>query len=213
MTAIGVLDGPDVDLSALAVALIDAGGANLGSVRYALERLGITPRIVRDAAGLVGADRIVLPGVGAAAQAMECLEGQGLLQPLRASRVPLLGICLGMQLLFEASDEGDTPCLGLLPGRVRRMPATPGIRIPHMGWNALRATRSAALLDGIADGTQVYFVHGYAAPVDADTVSATTHGDAFAAVVQRGHCTGMQFHPERSGPAGLRLLRNALVAA
>lgn len=191
------------------VALVDAGGANLGSVRYALERLGVVPEIVRDPAALARADRIILPGVGAAAPAMAALQAQGLDRALRVANVPLLGICLGMQLLYEASDEGgDTRCLGFLRGRVRRLSASPGLRVPHMGWNALADVADTPLLRGIADGDSVYFVHGYAAPVGGDTVASARHGDAFGAVVQRGLYCGAQFHPERSAKAGARLLEN-----
>ena len=126
------------------VALIDAGGANLGSVRYALERLGATPRIVRDADGLRGARRVLLPGVGAAPPAMDLLRERGLDDALRALQVPLLGVCLGMQLLFDASEEGDVVCLGLLPGRVRKLYPACGTRVPHMGWNSLEPTRAAS---------------------------------------------------------------------
>ena len=190
------------------VALIDAGGANLGSVRYALERLGIQPRLVRDAAGLQGAQRVILPGVGAAPQAMKRLHEQGLVEPLRQLQVPLLGICLGMQLLFERSEEGDVECLGLLPGIVRHLHPALGIRVPHMGWNRLLPMRESSLLAGVGEGSSAYFVHGYAAPVPADTVAACNHGGLFAAVVQRGRYCGAQFHPERSADAGARILRN-----
>lgn len=190
------------------VALIDAGGANLGSVRYALERLGIEPEIVRDADQLARAERIILPGVGAAAPAMAALREQGLDDALRAAKVPLLGICLGMQLLYDASDEGDTACLGLVPGRVRRMSSSPGVRIPHMGWNALADVAVTPLLDGIGNGDSVYFVHGYAAPITENTVAVARHGDAFCAIVRHGLFCGAQFHPERSAATGARLLEN-----
>ncbi len=190
------------------VALIDAGGANLGSVRYALQRLGVEPDIVRDADALDGAERIILPGVGAAAPAMAALRARGLDQALGSAAVPLLGICLGMQLLYEVSDEADTACLGLLPGRVRRLSPAPGLRIPHMGWNALTDIADTPLLRGIDEGDSVYFVHGYAAPIGEDTVAGARHGVAFSAVVQRGLRCGAQFHPERSAGAGARLLEN-----
>lgn len=196
-----------------AVALIDAGGANLGSVRYALERLGVTVRIVRDADGLRDAKRVILPGVGAAAPAMAILHERGLDDAIRALQVPLLGICLGMQLLFEASDEGDVECLGLLPGRVQRMPAGDGIRIPHMGWNTLEPMRKSTLLDGITAGAQAYFVHGYAAPVTDDCIATCTHGQRFSAAVQCGRIFGAQFHPERSATVGVRLLSNFLAVS
>lgn len=191
-----------------AVALIDAGGANLGSVRYALERLGVTPKIVHDADGLRDAQRVILPGVGAAPPAMALLRERGLDDAVRQLQVPLLGICLGMQLLFEASDEGEVECLGLLPGRVQKMQASAGIRVPHMGWNALEPLRQSTLLEGVASGAQAYFVHGYAAPVTDDCVAACVHGQRFAAVVQRGMVFGAQFHPERSAVVGARLLGN-----
>ncbi|WP_028918928.1 imidazole glycerol phosphate synthase subunit HisH [Pseudoxanthomonas suwonensis] len=192
------------------VAIIDAGGANLGSVCYALERLGVAPRVVRDAAGLEGADRVILPGVGAAPEAMRRLHAQDLVEPLRRLQAPLLGICLGMQLLYEGSEEGDVECLGLLPGVVRHMRPGQCIRIPHMGWNGLRIMRPSALMDGVPEGASAYFVHSYAAPLTADTVAASDHGSLFTAVVQRGRHCGAQFHPERSAATGARILRNFL---
>ncbi|MEA9557879.1 imidazole glycerol phosphate synthase subunit HisH [Xanthomonas nasturtii] len=192
------------------LALIDAGGANLGSVRYALERLGVEARLVRDAAGLQGADRVILPGVGAAPEAMKRLHAQGLIEPLRQLQVPLIGICLGMQLLFERSEEGDVECLGLLSGVVRHMTPALGIRVPHMGWNQLVPMRESALLAGLPERASAYFVHGYAAPVTPDTVAACDHGGLFTAVVQQGLRCGAQFHPERSAETGARILRNFL---
>ncbi|KHL57584.1 imidazole glycerol phosphate synthase subunit HisH [Xanthomonas cannabis] len=192
------------------VALIDAGGANLGSVRYALERLGVEARLVRDAAGLQGAERVILPGVGAAPEAMKRLRAQGLVEPLRQLQVPLIGICLGMQLLFERSEEGNVECLGLVPGIVRHMTPALGIRVPHMGWNQLVPMRDSALLAGLPERASAYFVHGYAAPVTADTVAACDHGGLFTAVVQQGLRCGAQFHPERSADTGARILRNFL---
>ena len=193
-----------------AVALVDAGGANLGSVRYALERLGAEVRVARDPAGLDGCARVVLPGVGAAAPAMAALRARGLDDALRRSTVPLLGICLGMQLLFDHSEEGDVACLGILAGRVRRMSPAPGARVPHMGWNRLRHRRESWLTQGIADGGQAYFVHGYAAPVDDACIASCEHGAPFAAVAGRGRAWGAQFHPERSAALGARLLSNFL---
>jgi len=192
------------------VALIDAGGANLGSVRYALERLGVDARIVRDADGLRGAQRVILPGVGAAAPAMALLCERGLDNALRALDVPLLGICLGMQLLFDTSEEGDVECLGLLAGNVFRLRGDASLRVPHMGWNTLVPVRDSALLRRIVLPAHAYFVHGYAAPVTDDCIATCTHGEAFAACVQRGRVAGMQFHPERSADVGSSLLANFL---
>jgi len=192
------------------VALIDSGGANIGSVRYALERLGVDARLTGDADEIRAAERVILPGVGAAAPAMARLRELGLIDTIRSLTQPLLGICLGMQLLFEGSDEGEVECLGLLPGRVRRMPDSAGVRIPHMGWNRLIPRRDSALLHGIEPGAQAYFVHSFAAPVSADCVADCTHGEAFAAVVERGNVAGAQFHPERSAAVGARLLSNFL---
>ncbi len=193
--------------------LIDAGGANLASVRWALERLGARVTVSADPRALRRAERVVLPGVGAAAVAMARLRAAGLVEPLRALTAPLLGICLGMQLLFEASEEGEVAGLGLLPGRVCRLRAGERLRVPHTGWNRLRIARPDPLLAGIADGAQVYFVHAYAAPLSVDTVAACRHGDEFAAVVRRGRLAGAQFHPERSAAAGARLLDNFLAGA
>ena len=192
------------------VAVIDAGGANFGSVCYALERLGARPRIVRDADALAGAPRVLLPGVGAAGPAMSLLRERGFAEVLPVLPVPLLGICLGMQLLFEASDEGDVACLGVLPGRVRKLAGGPGLRVPHMGWNTLEQVAASPLLGGIERDAHAYFVHGYAVPVTGDCIAACTHGERFAAMVARGRIAGAQFHPERSSATGARLLANFL---
>ncbi len=195
------------------VGLVDAGGANLGSVRYALERLQVDVQMVRAPADLAGLERVILPGVGAAAEGMKRLHAQGLVQPLRELQVPLMGICLGMQLLFERSEEGDVECLGLLPGIVRRLHPGVGVRVPHMGWNKLLALRESSLLAGVPLGSSAYFVHSYAAPVTSDTVAACHHGGLFTAVVQRGRLCGAQFHPERSAGPGARILQNFLEIA
>ena len=194
-----------------AVALVDAGGANFASVRHALERLGARVRSVRDADEMRGASHVVLPGVGASAPAIKLLRSRGLDVALQASSVPLLGICLGMQLLYEASAEGGGTLLGLLPGRVEKLSPAPGIRIPHMGWNSLLEVRGEnSLMDGIDAGECMYFVHSFAAAPGDDDLARCEHGARFAAVVRRGNACGVQFHPERSGTAGARLLGNFL---
>lgn len=190
------------------VALVDAGGANIGSVRYALQRLGVEPLLTTDAAVIRSADRVILPGVSTAAMVMQRLREAGLIEVLRQLERPLLGVCVGMQLLFEHSEEDDTTCLGLLPGRVAKLAAAPGIRVPHMGWNGLSLRHPSPLLAGVANGCQAYFVHSYAAPVTGDCIASTEHGREFAAIVQRGRVAGAQFHPERSADIGARLLRN-----
>jgi glutamine amidotransferase len=179
-------------------------------VRYALQRLGVESRMSADADEIRAADRVILPGVGAAGPGMARLHELGLVDTLRGLRQPLLGICLGMQLLFESSEEGEVETLGLLPGRVGKLPGSTGVRVPHMGWNQLRSCRPDTLLEGIGDGAYAYFVHSYAAPVTDDCVATTDHGAAFAAVVARGNIAGAQFHPERSGGVGARLLQNFL---
>jgi glutamine amidotransferase len=193
-----------------AVAVVDSGGANIGSVLYALERLKVRAQLCSQPDQILAAERVILPGVGAAAPAMARLRELGLIDTLRALTQPLFGICLGMQLLFESSEESDTQCLGMLRGRVRRMPESGGVRIPHMGWNRIGARRPSPLLDGVEDGAQLYFVHSYAAPVTADCLLECDHGAPFAAMVQRGHIAGAQFHPERSASTGATLLRNFL---
>jgi glutamine amidotransferase len=192
------------------VALINAGGANLASVQYALARLDADVRVVRDAVAVACARHVVLPGVGAAGPAMRALRARGFDRALPVLEVPLLGICLGMQLCFESSGEGDVACLGLLPGRVRALAPAPGVRVPHMGWNTLSPLREDAVLAGLPAETRAYFVHGFAVDVGPDCVATCTHGTPFAAVVRRGRVCGTQFHPERSGAAGARVLRNFL---
>jgi len=192
------------------VVLVDGGGTNIGSVRYALQRLGLDAEMTADPERIFAASHVILPGVGAAGPGMKKLREAGLTQVLRGLRQPLLGVCLGMQLLYERSEEGDTECLGLLPGAVAHFPPGDGLRIPHMGWNLLRTERDDPLLAEAGAEPYAYFVHSYAAPVGADTVASCDHGGAFSAVVRRGNICGMQFHPERSSALGARMLRNFL---
>jgi imidazole glycerol-phosphate synthase subunit HisH len=195
---------------AIDVAIIDSGGANLASLQYALERLGARSIVSSDCAAIAAAPRVLLPGVGAAADAMRRLRATGLDRLIPQLRSPLLGICLGMQLLFEHSSEGDTACLGVIGGRVQRLAGAPGRPVPHMGWNTLELMGDDPLLAGIEAGHYLYFVHSYAAPVAAGTLAAVRYGRTMAAVVRRDNFRGVQFHPERSATAGARILRNFL---
>ena len=195
------------------VAIIDNGGANIASLRHALERLGARSTMATSVAELAAAPRVLLPGVGAAADAMARLNALGLVEAIRALRQPVLGICLGMQLLFDRSDEGETACLGVINARVRRFDDAPGLPVPHMGWNRIAASSDDALLAGLKHGEHVYFVHSYRAPVGPWTVATSDYGGEFSAMVRQRNFAGAQFHPERSGPAGARLLANFLAAA
>ena len=190
--------------------IIDSGGANLGSVHHALQRLGVDAPVTLDKATIRAADRLILPGVGAAAPIMQRLRESGVADLLRELRQPLLGICVGMQVLFERSAEGDTACLGLLEGAIEKIAERPGVRVPHMGWNHLHRERESPLLDGIDNADYAYFVHSYAAPVDDACIASVEHGASYAALVQRRHVAGAQFHPERSAQPGACLLRNFL---
>ncbi|HEY5807968.1 MAG TPA: imidazole glycerol phosphate synthase subunit HisH [Povalibacter sp.] len=192
------------------LAIIDSGGANIASLQLAIERLGVPAELTTDPAQLHSASHVILPGVGAAADCMARLRTAGLVDIIRRLQQPVLGICVGMQLLFESSEEGDVDCLGLLPGRVRRLPSRANLPVPHMGWNQLEFAERSALLNDIAVGDYVYFVHSYAAPLSPATLATTTYGEAFSAIVQQGNVYGAQFHPERSARVGAQLLRNFL---
>jgi glutamine amidotransferase len=192
------------------VVIVDSGGANLASLGFAFRRLGIRACVTHDARLIARADRVVLPGVGAAGAAMRRLTLLGLIPVLRALRQPVLGICLGMQLLFRRSEEDDAECLGILPQAVGRLDCRPGLPVPHMGWNRLQDLAPDPLIAGIATGDHVYFVHSYAAPVNAHTLASCEYGEVLSAVVRTGNFWGTQFHPERSGPVGARILENFL---
>ena len=192
------------------LAIIDSGGANIASLQLAIERLGVPADLTTDPDRLQQATHVILPGVGAAADCMNRLRTAGLVDTIRNLKQPLLGICVGMQLLFESSEEGDVPCIGVLPGRVRRLPNRADLPVPHMGWNQLEFEQRSALLTDIAQGDYVYFVHSYAAPLSSATLATTTYGESFSAVVQQGNVYGAQFHPERSARVGSQLLRNFL---
>ena len=198
------------------IAVVDYGAGNLVSIDQALTTVGAEVRIAARPADLVGIDALVVPGVGAAAPAMVRLEGQGLVDPIAdwlSGDRPFLGICLGLQLLFEGSDEDAAVTLGTIPGRTVRLADAP--TLPHIGWNQVERTRAHPLFDGIEAKADFYFVHSYAGTPPADATNGddlvlawTTHGQPFVSAVARGSMVGVQFHPERSGPDGLRLLGN-----
>jgi glutamine amidotransferase len=190
------------------VVLIDAGGTNIGSVRYALQRLGVDAPLSSNADEIRSATHVILPGVGAAAPGMARLRETGLVDVVRGLTQPVLGVCLGMQLLFEHSEESDTPCLGVIPASLRRFAQDDALRVPHMGWNSLRVERASPLLGGIDAGAFAYFVHSYAAPVGDYTLASCDYGGTFSAVVQHRNFHGAQFHPERSAAVGAKLLQN-----
>lgn len=197
----------------MSLVVIDIGVGNTASMVWALERLGARPVLTADPARAADAERLVFPGVGAAAYAMGRLQQLGLERVLKQFGRPLLGVCLGMQVLFEKSEEGDARGLGLLPGTVTRIEPSSDRPSPHMGWNRLSVVNQPdSLLDGVEDGAHAYFVHGYAADVVPATIATTDYGRTFSAMVRKNNVWGCQFHPERSGPVGARILSNFLAA-
>jgi glutamine amidotransferase len=194
----------------MTLAVVELGVGNTASMIFALERLGARPVLTADVAAIAEAERVILPGVGAAGFAMQRIEALGLAEVLKSFPRPLLGVCLGQQLLFESSEEGGGRLLGRIPGEVRRLTPAPDRPVPHMGWNRLRRERDDPLLDGVADGAFVYFVHSFASPVGPWTLAAADYGGPFSAIVREKNAWGCQFHPERSSAAGARILRNFL---
>ena len=188
----------------MTLTIVDLGCGNLGSVAIALERFGVAPLITADAERIAAAERVVLPGVGAAGFAMERIEALGLGGTLRSLRQPVLGICLGMQLLFEESEEAAGPCLGIIPGRVRRLDPAPERPVPHMGWSRLAVSDSGI---GLRDGDYVYFAHSFACDTGTATRAFADYGREIPAIVVQENVWGAQFHPERSGEAGARFLQ------
>ena len=197
-------------MSARQIVIVASGGANIASLQFALQRLEVDSAVSADAAEIRAASHVILPGVGAAADAMSRLRQSRLDAVIPTLEQPVLGICLGMQLLYEASQEGDARCLGIIPGRAARLAQAPDRPVPHMGWNTLEIRRPCPLLAGLADGDYAYFVHSYALNVSAATVASTRYGAPFSACVQWRNFYGAQFHPERSAAVGARLLKNFL---
>ena len=192
------------------IVIVANGGANTASLQFALQRLDVASAVSADAAEIRAASHVILPGVGAAADAMSRLRQSRLDTLIPTLEQPVLGICLGMQLLYEASQEGDARCLGIIPGRAARLAEAPDRPVPHMGWNTLEIRRPCALLQGLADGDYAYFVHSYALNLSTATVASTGYGAPFSACVQWRNFYGAQFHPERSAAVGARLLQNFL---
>ena len=190
--------------------IIASGGANIASLQFALQRLGTTSAVSANARKIRSASHVILPGVGAAAHAMSRLRQDNLDSLISSLQQPVLGICLGMQLLFDASEEGEAQCLGIIPGRAVRLPCDSAHPVPHMGWNTLKIDRSDALLDGLQQDDYVYFVHSYALPSSPATIASSDYGLSFSACVQWRNFFGVQFHPERSARVGAQLLRNFL---
>jgi glutamine amidotransferase len=191
------------------IAILNACGSNLASVQFAIERLGKHAVLTADPKLLQSATHVILPGVGTAKHAMDKLHALGLIDVIRQLTQPVLGICLGMQILFDHSSEGDAECLQLIAGKVTALPEKKDFTLPHMGWNQLEIhQRNSPLFNGIEDNSHVYYVHGYAAPVGEKTLATTHYSNAFSAMVQHENFYGMQFHPERSGKVGARLLEN-----
>ncbi|MEL7297325.1 MAG: imidazole glycerol phosphate synthase subunit HisH [Pseudomonadota bacterium] len=192
------------------VAIVGSGGANIASLLFALERLGSRATLTTDADTLAGAARVILPGVGAAADAMSRLQQLELVAVLRSLTQPVLGICLGMQLLAQGSDEDDADCLGVASNRCTRIARSAELPVPHMGWNTLNSVTSNPLLRGVERGAHCYFVHSYALPISAETIAECDYGEPFSAAIQRDNFFGTQFHPERSAETGARILQNFL---
>lgn len=191
------------------IAIVDYDTGNLKSVCNALDRIGAQYCLTDDPGLISSADRVLLPGVGEASSAMEKLRQRGLCDVIRNLKVPVLGICIGMQLMCRHSEEGDAECLGIFDSDVRKFDADPhaGIKVPHMGWNSL-TDMGSGLFEGLSEGDFVYFVHSFAADVCDDTVAVSENGRRFSAALNKGNFYGVQFHPEKSGDVGERILRN-----
>ncbi len=192
------------------VAIIDSGGANIASLKYAFDRLGRSAVLTTDPATIRSARRVLLPGVGAARDVMQRLRQNGLVDVIRELEQPVLGICVGMQVLAEASEEEDVDCLGIIPGIVKKLPASTADPVPNMGWCPLERIADHAALRGIDSGDYFYFLHSYALPVGPYTLAAARHARNFSAIVAKQNFIAVQFHPERSATGGARLLDNFL---
>lgn len=191
------------------IAIIDYDTGNLRSVCNALDRIGAEYVLTDDPAVIAQADRVLLPGVGEASSAMQKLQERGLCEVIKALEVPVLGICIGMQLMCRHSEEGNVDCLGIFDAQVQKFEADPsqGVKVPHMGWNSITDLRTG-LFEGLSEGEFVYFVHSFAADVCEDTIAVSENGRRFSAALRKGNFYGVQFHPEKSGDVGERILKN-----
>lgn len=190
--------------------IIASGGANLASLQFALGRLGVDAPVTEDAAQIKAASHVILPGVGAARDAMTRLQSAGLVDVIRRLEQPVLGICLGLQLLFSGSDEDDAECLDVISGQAYRFPQSADLPVPQMGWNVLQRVADSPLITGLQDGDYAYFIHSYALPQSDYTCATSDYGGAFSAVVQQNNFFASQFHPERSAGVGAKILANFL---
>lgn len=191
------------------IAIIDYDTGNLRSVCNALDRIGAEYVLTDDPQVIAKADRVLLPGVGEASSAMQKLQERGLCDVIKSLKVPVLGICIGMQLMCRHSEEGNVDCLGIFDSCVRKFEAdlSAGVKVPHMGWNTITDLQTG-LFDGLSDGDFVYFVHSFAADVCADTIAVSDNGRRFSAAMNKDNFYGAQFHPEKSGEVGEKILRN-----
>lgn len=191
------------------IAIIDYDTGNLRSVCNALDRIGAEYVLTDDPAVIAQADRVLLPGVGEASSAMQKLQERGLCEVIKALEVPVLGVCIGMQLMCRHSEEGNVDCLGIFDAQVQKFEADPsqGVKVPHMGWNSITDLRTG-LFEGLSEGEFVYFVHSFAADVCEDTIAVSENGRRFSAALRKGNFYGAQFHPEKSGGVGERILKN-----
>lgn len=192
------------------IAVIDVSGNNLASLANALKRLGYAFELTHSPDVIKKASHVILPGVGTASRGMRALQEHGLVEVIKQLAQPLLGICLGMQLLLEHSEEGDVDCLGLIPGCIKQLNYQKGYPVPHMGWNQLQWKKDSPLQLGLNNHDSVYFVHSYALQSKTYALASCEYSETFSAVIQKNHVYGMQFHPEKSAKTGLKLLNNFL---
>jgi len=197
-------------MAARTIAIIDSGGANIASLTFAFQRLRTTATLTTDIDIIKAADRVILPGVGTAKDAMTRLRDKNLVDVIRKLKQPVLGICLGMQLLADASEEEDVECLGVIPGTATKLQAELNFPVPNMGWCQITATSEHDILQDIEDGSYFYFLHSYALPVSECTVAYAEHVKPFSAISANRNFVAAQFHPERSSTTGARLLKNFL---